>query len=264
MALLWSMLVCFILILPEVRISQEHNHDRHTDQLTEAVGHLYRRYLRFAEPHQLRLQDAHDVQWRDGMMRNDPLFSTVGSNQNTILVNPEQRGILRVGSWSKHTNSDVLVAYHYGSPVLFHLLSDDGTHEELLLGNPIESEGAKFTVFIPKNTYSIAESTSNDHFSFISIASIPAYDKEGHHSKTAEEMAESFPDYAEMIRRIDDHTKPSKFEYSSHHSNMHHDHHMMDSHHHGSHEAHHGDHDNHHSGHDHHHEHMPDQTNNIA
>ena len=53
------------------------------------------------------------------------------------------------------------------------MLTDAGLHKEVLLGNPLHNEKAKFVVLVPKNTYCIFESLSEDDASFVSYLAIP-------------------------------------------------------------------------------------------
>lgn len=46
-------------------------------ELGTGLAYLYRRFLQFAAPDQIYLEDALDIKWRDGMMKSIPYTSTV-------------------------------------------------------------------------------------------------------------------------------------------------------------------------------------------
>ena len=53
------------------------------------------------------------------------------------------------------------------------MLTDGGIHKDAILGNPLHNHDAKFTVLVPKNTYCIFESLSEDESAFVSYVAIP-------------------------------------------------------------------------------------------
>ena len=59
------------------------------------------------------------------------------------------------------------------------MLTDGGIHKEAILGNPLHKHNAKFVVMIPKGTYCIFESLSEDDSAFVSYVAIPG-ESNGH------------------------------------------------------------------------------------
>ena len=53
------------------------------------------------------------------------------------------------------------------------MLTEGGIHKEVILGNPAYYKGAKFVVLVPKNTYSIFESLSEEDNTFVTYGAIP-------------------------------------------------------------------------------------------
>ena len=53
------------------------------------------------------------------------------------------------------------------------MITDTGIHKDLLLGNPLHHKDAKFAVLVPKNTYCIFESLSEDKSTFVTYVAIP-------------------------------------------------------------------------------------------
>ncbi|KAF0312689.1 hypothetical protein FJT64_016585 [Amphibalanus amphitrite] len=163
-------------------------------QLTVGLTHLYRRFLHAVAPRQLELQDALDIQWRNGMMAGPP----------------------------------------FRSPI--HMLTDGGIHKEVVLGNPLHKHGAKFAVMIPKGTYCIFESLSEDDAAFVTYVAIPAWNPANSHNYSQKEMEAKFPDFSNMFHEL---SKPGVHEHEHgdedyDHEHDEHDHDDHDDHDHGS------------------------------
>ena len=53
------------------------------------------------------------------------------------------------------------------------MVTDSGIHKDVLLGNPLHHEDAKFVVLVPKNTYCMFESLSERDAAFVSYMAVP-------------------------------------------------------------------------------------------
>ena len=71
MRLLVLLLVCAL------AVAENHEKWATPEQVTVALGHLYRRFLHAVSPKQLQLQDALEMHYRKGMMANKPFTSAV-------------------------------------------------------------------------------------------------------------------------------------------------------------------------------------------
>ncbi|XP_043200590.1 uncharacterized protein LOC122375748 [Amphibalanus amphitrite] len=212
-------------------------------QLTVGLTHLYRRFLHAVAPRQLELQDALDIQWRNGMMAGPPFRSPVQATFGGVeaptfsfvnsMITPGQKGFF--GKWSKHDTSDLLMTYNRGSLTKIHMLTDGGIHKEVVLGNPLHKHGAKFAVMIPKGTYCIFESLSEDDAAFVTYVAIPAWNPANSHNYSQKEMEAKFPDFSNMFHEL---SKPGVHEHEHgdedyDHEHDEHDHDDHDEHDHG-------------------------------
>ncbi|XP_043211172.1 uncharacterized protein LOC122375744 [Amphibalanus amphitrite] len=183
-----------------------------TPQLAGVLTNLYRRFLHTVAPKQLELQDALDIKWSDGFLAGpafySPINATFDGKERTafsfinFLINPGQAGHLGQGSWVKNDVSEVVFMYHYGAAVKVHLISEDGSYRTEVMGNPLDHKGSRFLVYVPRATYSVFESLSGDEATFHSYIDIPAWSREHHQEFSAEEMATTFPQHAQLFHHL--------------------------------------------------------------
>jgi len=225
-------LLVFVCVCALAAAEQQQGAAPSAAQLAVGLTSLYRRFLHVAAPEQLKIADALDIKWRNGMLSSPPFRSPVkgtfaGAELPTFsyvnsLVNPGQKGFF--GKWMKQDTSDIVVTYHYGGSIKIHMLTDGGVHKEAILGNPLnhKKEHAKFVVVIPKTTYCTFESLSEDDATFHSFMSVPAWVPANAHEFTNKEMEAKFPDHAEMFHELSEpgvHHDDNDY----HHDDDHHD-----------------------------------------
>ena len=54
-----------------------------------------------------------------------------------------------------------------------HMITSSGIHKEVIIGNPLEEKEAKLIALVPKGTYFIPESLSEEKANFHSYISVP-------------------------------------------------------------------------------------------
>nr|BAM34601.1 waterborne settlement pheromone [Amphibalanus amphitrite] len=205
-----------------------------TPQLAGVLTNLYRRFLHTVAPKQLELQDALDIHWREGKMAGPRFVSPVKGTFNGVeeptfsyvnnMITPGQKGFF--GRWTKHETSDLLITYHYGGSVKVHMLTSGGIHKEVILGNPIyhKDHSAKFNVMVPKNTYCIFESLSEEESTFSSFVAVPAWDPTHAHYYTEKGMEVKFPAFTELFPELSKpevHHEDGYFEEHGHYNEEH-------------------------------------------
>nr|QCY50173.1 waterborne settlement pheromone-like protein 4 [Amphibalanus improvisus] len=197
-------------------------------QISVALGHLYRRFLHTVDPHQLELQDALDMHYSNGMMAGPPHSSTVkvmfeGEERDTFsyitsLVNPGQKSISDDGPWVKQDACDILITHHHGGPMKIHMITPTGIHKEVIVGDPLDEKDAKLIALVPKGVYFIPESLSEERANFHSYISVPAWKQSGSQHFNNHDMEEKFPDFAEMFHDLEKPGVRHRHEHDDRHS----------------------------------------------
>nr|QCY50172.1 waterborne settlement pheromone-like protein 3 [Amphibalanus improvisus] len=185
-------------------------------QLNGVITSLYQRFQHMAAPRELELQQALNLTWVEQNVVaavGKPLTSSVmakfeGYDEDvsafscvTMMIPPEGH----LGEvWAKFDAAEQLFIYQYGGSVKFHMLTTDGIHTEVILGNPVDHKdhNAKFVVMIPKGMYAFHESLSEEEATFYSYMTIPAYTPSYADFFTNEAMEAKFPAHSELFHEL--------------------------------------------------------------
>merc|ERR1712168_1316131 len=147
---------------------------------------------------------------------------------------------------------DIIYTYNAGGSIAFHLIHPDGSHERKVLGDVQHDHHAQYVVIVPGGTWQASELIEGD-FAIISFVTAPALDHSLFLPFKLDHLLTEFPQYENMIRRldaIDDNDTKLNIIYSSHDHQSHQG---------QNHDEHHSDHRSRHGtiglndGHDHHH-----------
>ncbi|XP_037077211.1 uncharacterized protein LOC119098400 [Pollicipes pollicipes] len=182
------------------------DHAPSSAQLGTGLNYLFR------PPDQIKLQDALDVRWRQDMYSSNPVESSRkaifdGAEKNTFshiysIISPEAKGFDGTGQWIRHNALDVLIGWHHGAAFKIHMLTDGGIHKEVVLGNPLDREGAKFVAIAPKSTLWTIESASDETFALFSLVAVPGWTEEGFEEFSLKDMGTKFPDHSELFKAL--------------------------------------------------------------
>ncbi|XP_037077545.1 uncharacterized protein LOC119098668 [Pollicipes pollicipes] len=164
------------------------------------------------QPDQIKLQKALGIKWWHGMMWSVPVRSPWkaafdGTMRDTFshtysIISPEGKGFAGTGLWAQNTASDIMPIWHDGAAVKFHMFTKGGIYKQVVLGNPLKCDGAKFVFVIPKLTFYIAESTSDKNYAFLSFALVPGWTMETHNEFSLKDMEAKFPAHSGIFKAV--------------------------------------------------------------
>ena len=98
-------------------------------------------------------------------------------------------------------NSDETWHFYLGSPVILHLISEDGEYSEITLGSNL-SIGEVFQFTIPHGTWFAAEVKDKSSFSLAGCIVSPGFDFEDFEMGKRNNLIEQFPEQSEVINRL--------------------------------------------------------------
>lgn len=97
--------------------------------------------------------------------------------------------------------SDETWHFYYGSPLLLHVLDENGNYKKIILGNDLaKNQVFQFTVL--RNCWFAAEVSDKNSFSLIGATVAPGFDFSDFEIGKREELILKFPEYKELIERI--------------------------------------------------------------
>lgn len=111
--------------------------------------------------------------------------------------------LLRSGEVSRfhRLKSDEIWFYHYGAPVIIHIIDELGQLKSFKLGlNADEGESPQF--LIPANQVFGAEVSEKDSFSLVSCMVSPGFEYADFELFSAETLIKLYPQHKEMIHRL--------------------------------------------------------------
>lgn len=104
-----------------------------------------------------------------------------------------------VGHW--HLNrSDILHFFHLGAPITYYLIHPDGRLDRVILG-PDPSKGHRLQLAVKGGTWKASHLEEGD-YGLISEAVSPGFEYEDMTLGKPEQLLQSFPEHAELIRRF--------------------------------------------------------------
>ena len=111
--------------------------------------------------------------------------------------------LLKSGQTSKfHTlKFDEIWFYHYGSPMVIHMIDSEGVYSKQLLGINLD-KGENPQVLVPANTIFGAEPLEKTSFGLVSFLVSPGFDCRDFTLFTANELITRFPKHKNIITRI--------------------------------------------------------------
>ncbi|XP_037077544.1 uncharacterized protein LOC119098667 [Pollicipes pollicipes] len=182
------------------------------DEMVAGPAYRHRRFRTMVQPDRIKLQKALGIKWWRGMMWSVPVSSPWkaafdGTKRSTFshtytIISPEGKGFNGTGLWAQNTACDHIPIWHDGAAVKFHMFADGGIYKQVVLGNPLNYDGAKFVFVIPKLTFYMVESTSDKNYAFISFASVPGWTMESHKDFSLKDMEAKFPAHSAIFKAV--------------------------------------------------------------
>lgn len=97
--------------------------------------------------------------------------------------------------------SDEVWYYHAGSPLLVHIIDEQGNYNEMKVGLDIEN-GEMPQVIVPKNSIFGSSVIEKDTFSLVGCMVSPGFDFEDFELFTQDELLTNYPQHEEIIKRL--------------------------------------------------------------
>lgn len=97
--------------------------------------------------------------------------------------------------------SDETWHFYLGSPIVLHLINEDGKYSEVILGQNIKkNEQLQFT--IPHGTWFAAEVKDKSSFSLVGCTVYPGFDFDDFEMGVEEKLIEKFPQHKNIIQKL--------------------------------------------------------------
>lgn len=97
--------------------------------------------------------------------------------------------------------SDETWHFYYGSPLLLHVIDENGNYKKIILGNDLaKNQVFQFTVL--RNCWFAAEVADKNSFSLIGATVAPGFDFNDFEIGKREELILKFPEYKELIENL--------------------------------------------------------------
>jgi len=111
--------------------------------------------------------------------------------------------LLKSGQVSKFhkLKFDELWFYHYGCPMLIHMIDEQGSYKSAALGLNID-KGELPQILVPSNTIFGAEPLDADTFSFVSCMVTPGFDYRDFYLYEEKELIDKYPEHQGIITRL--------------------------------------------------------------
>ncbi|MDA3838231.1 MAG: cupin domain-containing protein [Candidatus Delongbacteria bacterium] len=116
--------------------------------------------------------------------------------------------LLKSGQVSKFhkLKFDEIWFYHYGCPIIVHMIDERGIYTQMKLGLNIEA-GENVQILIPANVIFGAEPMEKDSFSLVSCMVSPGFDYRDFILYEEEELISSYPKHAKIIHKLNGNKK---------------------------------------------------------
>lgn len=111
--------------------------------------------------------------------------------------------LLKSGQVSKFhkLKSDEIWFYHYGCPMIIHIIDENGVYKALKLGLDLEN-GESPQILVPADTIFGAEPLHRDSFSLVSCMVSPGFDFRDFTLYESKELCAMFPQSKDLICRL--------------------------------------------------------------
>lgn len=96
--------------------------------------------------------------------------------------------------------SDEIWHFYEGSPVVIHIIDDNGDHKKVVLGKA--ENASTFQTVIPKNLWFAAEVKNKEAYSLVGCTVAPGFDFMDFELAEREELIKKFPHLSEIINRL--------------------------------------------------------------
>jgi uncharacterized protein len=97
--------------------------------------------------------------------------------------------------------SDEIWHFYSGSPLIVHLIDENGNYKSVLLGSNIET-GEMFQFVIPRNTWFGAEVKDKSSFSLIGCTVSPGFDFDDFELGKKRDLSDKYPRYINIINYL--------------------------------------------------------------
>lgn len=97
--------------------------------------------------------------------------------------------------------SDEVWYYHAGSPLLVHVIDEEGNYHEMKVGLDIEN-GEKPQVIVPKNSIFGSSVIEKGTYSLVGCMVSPGFDFEDFELFTQDELLTDYPKHEKIIKRL--------------------------------------------------------------
>lgn len=111
--------------------------------------------------------------------------------------------LLKSGQISKFhkLKFDEIWFYHYGSPLIIHMIDENGALKSVKLGLDIE-HGESLQALVPANVVFAAEVCEEDSFSLVSCMVSPGFDYRDFKIYSGQELSNIFPQHKKIIAKF--------------------------------------------------------------
>lgn len=97
--------------------------------------------------------------------------------------------------------SDETWRYKAGTPLILNIIKNDGNLEQIKIGNPITSQGAKFEYTVEKEQWFSAFVNDSNSFSYVECEVVPGFDYRDWELGKEDELLKVYPRLANIITK---------------------------------------------------------------
>lgn len=106
-----------------------------------------------------------------------------------------------INAWHKMKSGETYF-HHKGSHLVLHMISEDGSYETQIIGDPMVDSKARFHCHVPKNVWFALELEDKNSYCVFSEAAGPGFEYEDCEVGEREKMLEMFPQHKELINKF--------------------------------------------------------------
>ena len=97
--------------------------------------------------------------------------------------------------------SDEIWHFYSGSPLLIHIITQDGAYKTITLGNNLERKESP-VIIIPRMQWYAAEIKDKNSFTLAGCTVSPGFEFDDHEFAKRNEMLAQYPNHADLINRL--------------------------------------------------------------
>lgn len=98
-------------------------------------------------------------------------------------------------------NQDEIWHFYEGAPIVLHTLSQEGKHQEFVIGNDF-SEGQRPQLVVPGGNYFAARVSGSDKHALVGCTVAPGFDFDDFVLPTRQELIHKFPQHENLIKEF--------------------------------------------------------------